>query len=117
MWLVDEGIVCVSSNDVSVRLELRGANVRASRRDARELADLVELHARALWDAGVRDLRPRAVALHDDGGSWPLEAGRFEVSRDADAVRFSGAPSAVIELQLGAAVELIQVLRWLAAQT
>jgi hypothetical protein len=117
VWVIDEGVVSVSSHGAGVRLELQGDSVSASLRDAGELAGLIELHARALWDSGVRDASPRAVELGEARGRWPQADGLFEVSRDGERVRFVSKPRAVVELRLGAAVELVQVLRWLAPHT
>lgn len=82
-----------------------------SRRDAFELARIVEAHARALWVAGVRDVRPQQVKLEPEAASWsslPLRLG------SCHGVIELIAPKRELELPLVEAVELVQVLDWLA---
>jgi hypothetical protein len=67
---------------------------------------------RLLWEAGVRDERPRQVQLSDGGASWPgllsVKAGGGHLAVELAA--------ALVVLELVPLVELIQVLRALAGR-
>jgi hypothetical protein len=84
-----------------------------SRRDAFEVARILEGHGRALWNVGVRDSRPKQVKLEADSASWPV--GSLRISRLYEMIELQRAPDAAFfELKLVELVEVIQVLDSLA---
>ena len=85
-----------------------------SRRDAFEVARILEGHGRALSSAGVRDERPKQVKLEADAAAWPV--GSLRISRLYEMLELRRAPEAAFfELKLVELVEVIQVLDWLSA--
>ncbi|MFT3708524.1 MAG: hypothetical protein QM817_12800 [Archangium sp.] len=81
-----------------------------SRRDAFEVARILEAHGRALWDAGVRDSRPRQVQLEPEAASW--SSLRLRLAACHGMVELI-AREPELHLPLVELVEIIQVLDWL----
>jgi thioesterase domain-containing protein len=84
-----------------------------SRRDAFEVARILEAHGQSMWDAGLRDARPPQVKLEPHAAVW--SSLRLRLAERHGMIELVRALEAeALLLRLVELVEVIQVLDWLA---
>lgn len=109
-WCVARGMIVVADDADAVVMQLDEPECLLTLQDAWELARILERHGRALWDAGVRDARPRIVELGEASAEWQLGDARLRVHRRGGVVALAWSGLEAVRLQLVPLVELIQVL-------
>ncbi|MBX3628017.1 MAG: hypothetical protein KF892_23615 [Rhizobacter sp.] len=122
-WLVKIGRLAISSDAGAVLLEVDSEGALAcllTPQDAYEVAEILALHARAIWESGTQanEYKASYEAISTSAYRWEMTSGELLISvvPEQAALSISCTAENPCHLTVGQAVEIVQVIQQLLGQ-